>query len=147
MRAYTARIPTCGPSRCHAPGRGLKRREEAPLRRLPTYLESLSHRDFLTLWTASMSAGAAAWALIIARGWLVWAETESSLWVGLVTFAAMIPRVLVTPFTGYLSDRFDRRVVVAAMFAHQHGSQRRAGLAGAMADMGPRLGARSCSPS
>ena len=64
-----------------------------------------------------MSAGAAAWALIIARGWLVWAETESSLWVGLVTFAAMIPRVLVTPFTGYLSDRFDRRVVVAAMFA------------------------------
>ena len=64
-----------------------------------------------------MSAGAAAWALIIARGWLVWAETESSVWVGVVTFAAMAPRVLVTPFTGYLSDRFDRRVVVAAMFA------------------------------
>ncbi len=64
-----------------------------------------------------MSAGAAAWALIVARGWLVWAETESSVWVGVVTFAAMAPRVLVTPFTGYLSDRFDRRVVVAAMFA------------------------------
>ena len=92
-------------------------REEAALGRLPTHLEALSHRDFLTLWTASMSAGAAAWALIIARGWLVWAETESSLWVGVVTFAAMVPRVLVTPFTGYLSDRFDRRVVVAAMFA------------------------------
>ena len=94
-----------------------KSREEAALGRLPTHLEALSHRDFLTLWTASMSAGAAAWALIIARGWLVWAETESSLWVGVVTFAAMAPRVLVTPFTGYLSDRFDRRVVVAAMFA------------------------------
>ena len=92
-------------------------REEAALGRLPTHLEALSHRDFLTLWTASMSAGAAAWALIVARGWLVWAETESSLWVGVVTFAAMAPRVLVTPFTGYLSDRFDRRVVVAAMFA------------------------------
>ena len=94
-----------------------KHREEAALRRLPTHLEALSHRDFVTLWTASMSAGAAAWALIIARGWLVWADTESSLWVGLVTFAAMVPRVLVTPLTGYLSDRFDRRVVVAAMFA------------------------------
>ncbi len=92
-------------------------REEAALGRLPTHLEALSHRDFLTLWTASMSAGAAAWALIIARGWLVWAETESSSWVGVVTFAAMVPRVLVTPLTGYLSDRFDRRVVVAAMFA------------------------------
>ncbi len=64
-----------------------------------------------------MSAGAAAWALIVARGWLVWAETDSPVWVGVVTFAAMAPRVLVTPFTGYLSDRFDRRVVVAAMFA------------------------------
>jgi len=64
-----------------------------------------------------MSAGAAAWALIVARGWLVWAETDSPVWVGVVTFAAMAPRVLVTPFTGYLSDRFDRRAVVAAMFA------------------------------
>ena len=77
----------------------------------------MSHRDFLTLWVASMSAGAAAWALIVARGWLVWAETDSPVWVGVVTFAAMAPRVFVTPFTGYLSDRFDRRVVVAAMFA------------------------------
>ena len=94
-------------------GRGLKRREEAPLRRLPTYLESLSHRDFLTLWTASMSAGAVRLGPHHRpRGWLVWAETESSVWVGVVTFAAMAPRVLVTPFTGYLSDRFDRRVVV-----------------------------------
>ena len=43
--------------------------------------------------------------------------SDSSLWVGLVTFAAMIPRVLVTPFTGYLADRFDRRRVMAIMFA------------------------------
>ncbi len=85
--------------------------------RLPRYLEALYHRDFRTLWIASFSAGAAAWALIVARGWLIYAVTDSSLWVGVVTFAAMIPRVLVTPFTGYLSDRFDRRAVVAAMFA------------------------------
>ena len=39
------------------------------------------------------------------------------MWVGVVTFAAMIPRVIVTPFTGYLSDRFDRRSVLAGMFA------------------------------
>ena len=91
----------------HRPSRG----------RLPTYLESLSHRDFRTLWIASSSAGAAAWALIVARGWLIYSVTDSSLWVGVVTFAAMVPRVLVTPLTGYLSDRFDRRTVVAAMFA------------------------------
>ena len=80
------------------------------------YLGSLAYRDYRTFWIASMSAGAAAWALIVARGWLVYLMSESSLWVGVVTFAAMIPRVLVAPFSGYLSDRFDRRSVVAAMF-------------------------------
>ena len=64
-----------------------------------------------------MAASAAAWALIVARGWLVFELSDSSLWVGVVTFAAMIPRVIVTPFTGYLSDRFDRRMILASMFA------------------------------
>ena len=81
------------------------------------YLDALSYRDYRTLWTANMSSGAAAWALIVARGWLAYQISDSSLLVGVVTFAAMIPRVLVTPFTGYLSDRFDRRTVLASMFA------------------------------
>jgi MFS family permease len=81
------------------------------------YLAALAFRDYRTMWIASLSAGAAAWALIVARGWLVYDISESSLWVGVVTFAAMIPRVLVTPLSGYLSDRFDRRNVIASMFA------------------------------
>ena len=83
----------------------------------PSYFASLSYRDYRTLWTANLAAGAAAWALIVARGWVVYELTDSSLWVGIVTFAAMIPRVLVTPISAYLSDRFDRRSVLAAMFA------------------------------
>ena len=81
------------------------------------YFSALSYRDYRTFWTGYLSAGAAAWALIVARGWVVYVLSDSSLWVGIVTFAAMIPRVLVTPFAGYLSDRFDRRTVLAAMFA------------------------------
>ena len=82
------------------------------------YLAALDYGDFQTLWTANFFAGAAAWALIVARGWIVYEFSDSSLlWVGVVTFAAMIPRVLVSPFTGYLSDRFDRRTVLRAMFA------------------------------
>ncbi|MCI0791084.1 MAG: MFS transporter, partial [Chloroflexi bacterium] len=83
------------------------------------YGTALSHSDFRTLWTANIFAGAAAWALIVSRGWLVFDMSDgatASLWVGVVTFAAMIPRVLVTPFSGYLSDRFDRRVVLRSMF-------------------------------
>ena len=83
------------------------------------YGDALSHSDFRTLWTANIFAGAAAWALIVARGWLVYDMSDvdvASLWVGIVTFAAMIPRVLVTPITGYLSDRFDRKSVLQTMF-------------------------------
>ncbi|MGQ4808772.1 hypothetical protein NKDENANG_02161 [Candidatus Entotheonellaceae bacterium PAL068K] len=81
------------------------------------YLSALAYRDFRILWVANLSSQAAAWALIVARGWLVYALSDSSGWVGLVTFAAMIPRVLVTPISGYLSDCFDRRTVLATMFA------------------------------
>ena len=80
------------------------------------YFSALEHSDFRIVWTAGMAASAAAWALIVARGWLVYEISDSSLWVGVVTFAAMIPRMIVTPFTGYLSDRFNRRNVLAAMF-------------------------------
>ncbi len=81
------------------------------------YLTALAYRDFRILWVANLSAQAAAWALIVARGWLIFDLSGSSGWVGLVTFAAMIPRVLVTPVSGYLSDRFDRRRVLACMFS------------------------------
>jgi MFS family permease len=81
------------------------------------YLSALTYRDFRILWVANLSSQAAAWALIVARGWFVYTMSDSSGWVGLVTFAAMFPRVVVTPISGYLSDRFDRRKVLACMFA------------------------------
>ena len=84
---------------------------------LNRYLSALAYRDYRILWIANLSAQAAAWALIVARASLVYSLSGSSGWVGLVTFAAMIPRVLVTPISGYLSDRFDRRTFLAIMFA------------------------------
>ena len=64
---------------------------DSPRRPSAGYLSSLKYRDFRTLWTASFFAGAAAWALIVARGWLVYQISDSSLWVGIVTFTAMFP--------------------------------------------------------
>ena len=58
------------------------------------FLLALQYEDYRTLWTANVCAGAAAWALIVARGWLAYQITDSSLWVGLVTFGAMAPRFL-----------------------------------------------------
>ncbi len=79
------------------------------------FLAALTYRDYRTLWTANMCAGAAAWALIVARGWLAFSitETNSSLWVGVVTFMAMAPRVFTTPLIGFIADRFDRQTVLS----------------------------------
>ena len=76
------------------------------------FLIALEHKDYLTLWTANLCAGAAAWALIAARAVLANDFTELYLWVGVVTFAAMIPRVFSTVITGFLADRFNRQTVL-----------------------------------
>ena len=59
-------------------------------------LASLRFDDFRSLWIAALSAGAASWALIVARGWLVYDLSGSSIWVGVVTFAAMAPMFLLS---------------------------------------------------
>ena len=77
------------------------------------FLLALQYEDYRTLWTANVCAGAAAWALIVARGWLAYQITDSSLWVGLVTFGAMAPRFFATPIIGFLADRVDRQTLLS----------------------------------
>src|SRR5262245_35703611 len=84
---------------------------------LGRYVAALEFRDFRRLWSANLAAQAAAWALIVTRGWLVYDMTDSSMAVGLVTFAAMVPLVLVPPFAGVLADRVDRRSLLAWTYA------------------------------
>ena len=69
------------------------------------------------MWLANLAAQAAAWGLIVSRGWLVFDMTGSSMDVGIVTFAAMIPLVFVPPIAGVLADRFDRRRLLAWTYA------------------------------
>lgn len=76
------------------------------------FLLALQYKDYRTLWIANICAGSAAWALIVARGWLVYVMTGSSGWAGLVTFMAMIPRFFATPVIGFLADKFDRKTVL-----------------------------------
>jgi MFS family permease len=49
------------------------------------------------------------WTFIVASTWFVLNESDSSGWVGIVTFASMLPFLLVSPIGGLLADRFDRR--------------------------------------
>ncbi|MBI4340637.1 MAG: MFS transporter [Chloroflexi bacterium] len=81
------------------------------------FLGALQYRDYRTMWYATMAAGAAAWALIVARGALAYDLSGSSLLVGVVTFSAMAPQMVVPFFAGYMADRFDRRKLLAWSFA------------------------------
>ena len=84
---------------------------------LPRYTVALEYHEFRMMWLASLAAQAAAWGLIVARGWLVFDLTGSSMAVGLVTFAAMAPMLFVPPIAGVLADRFDRRNLLALTYA------------------------------
>src|SRR3990167_8398589 len=72
---------------------------------------SLRSRDYSLLFTNSVFAAGANWALLLARGWLVFKLTGSSLAVGVVTFAGMAPFLFASPIAGALADRVDRRAI------------------------------------
>ena len=86
------------------------------------FLLALQYQDYRNLWIATTFSASAAWALIIARGWLAFELTDGSLWVGVVTFAAIVPRVFSTPIAGFLADRFDRQRLLRWIFALNMGN-------------------------
>jgi MFS family permease len=78
------------------------------------YGAALRHPEYRRFWVSATVAGAGVWGLIVARGVLALRiSDDSAAAVGLVTFAAMIPFVVVPPFSGILADKFDRRYLVA----------------------------------
>ncbi len=85
------------------------------VRRLP-HLAALKHRDYRFTWTANMFSGAAMWTFIVAVSWLILQKSDKSGDVGIVTFASMLPFLLVSPVAGLVADRMDRRTVARFTF-------------------------------
>jgi MFS family permease len=54
------------------------------------------------------------WTNRLGIGWLTWELTGSAGWLGIVTFAGMIPVALVAPVSGVLADRYGHREVAIA---------------------------------
>ena len=82
------------------------------------YGAALKYSDYRRFWISATFAGAGVWGLIAARGILAFdISNESSFWVGVTTFAALIPFVIIPPFSGVLADKFDRRYLIAIAHA------------------------------
>jgi len=75
---------------------------------------SLRHcRPFWQFWLARVLLTGGFQVLTVAIGWQMYALTGSAMDLGLVGLLQFLPRVLLVLVTGVVSDRFDRRRVVA----------------------------------
>ena len=80
------------------------------------HLAALKHRDYRFTWTANMFSGAGMWTFIVAVSWLILQKSDRSGDVGIVTFASMLPFLVVSPIAGLVADRFDRKSVARLTF-------------------------------
>lgn len=64
---------------------------------------------FRRLWFAALAASLGQWMQSTALGWLAFDLTDSKSFVGIVTFMAGVPFLIVSLPGGVLIDRFDRR--------------------------------------
>ena len=85
-----------------------------------------AYRDFRYFWTARICAMLAHSGLVVALGWAVYDEArlsmgirQAALRLGLIGLVQFLPILLLSPFTGLIADKFDRRMVVRVALCGQ----------------------------
>lgn len=75
-----------------------------------------AYRDFRLFWIARMASMLSQSSMVIALGWLVYnvaRQTQdvrgASLQLGLIGLVQFVPMFVLTPVTGWMADRYDRR--------------------------------------
>jgi len=77
--------------------------------RLPLALRSLSHRSFCFYFFGQSISILGTWVQQVALSWLVYRNTGSAVLLGLATFCALAPQLIVGPFAGALVDANKKR--------------------------------------
>ena len=93
-----------GPPRMGAP---------APARGLRAAVSALENREYRWLFASNMLFFLAMGGQGIVRAWIAFELTDSELALGIVSFTVAVPMLLVAPVGGALSDRFERRNMIA----------------------------------
>ena len=71
-------------------------------------LGTLRQRSFGAYIAGNSVSLIGTWMQRVAAGWLVWELTGSAAWVGVLAFLDLFPALVIAPFAGVLSDRWDR---------------------------------------
>ncbi|MGH8759425.1 MAG: MFS transporter [Burkholderiales bacterium] len=77
-----------------------------------SFLRAFRHRNFRLFYAGQAISLIGTWIHQIALAWLVYRTTGSGFLLGLVTFCNQVPLLVVMPFAGLLSDRYDRRRIL-----------------------------------
>lgn len=81
-------------------------------RRLPTALTSFRHRNFQLWFGGQLISVIGTWMQIIAQSWLVYQISKSEFALGVVSFAAAIPVLIVSPWSGVVIDRVPKQALL-----------------------------------
>lgn len=66
---------------------------------------ALSHPQFRLYWTSNLVSTIGRWIYRSSAAWFTWQLTESYSWLGIIAFADIFPLVVLSIFSGALSDR------------------------------------------
>lgn len=78
------------------------------------FARALSSRNYRIYFAGQLVSLAGTWMQQIAMIWLAWRLSNSAAVLGLVGFASQIPILVLGPFAGVVTDRFDRRRILLA---------------------------------
>ena len=78
------------------------------------FARALASRNYRIYFVGQLISLAGTWMQQIAMVWLAWRLSNSAAVLGLVGFASQIPILLLGPFAGVVTDRFDRRRILLA---------------------------------
>ena len=80
------------------------------LARLRARSPAVEYHDFRALWAAGALSSISLWTVLLGNAWIVYKLSDSSFWVGVATFASMVPYLL-APLGGVVADHVERRAV------------------------------------
>ena len=74
--------------------------------------DSLRFRDFRLLWISNLASNFAMQIQMIARGWIVYEMTKSTIWLSWVLVSFMLPQFLFSMVGGVVADRVHKKTVM-----------------------------------
>lgn len=80
--------------------------------RFPTVFRALAYRNFRLYFVGQGISILGSWLQQVALSWLVYRLTDSTALLGVTTFLAMIPQLVVGPLAGAWIDRHDKRRIL-----------------------------------